>query len=227
MAKIQTYTGRLVSVPFISEKDVCLEDIAHSLSQQCRFNGHTDFFYSVLHHCLLGSKKAEYPTIELAFLLHDAAEAYTGDMATPLKRLASYNNVRLGDDGPVAVSASSVESRNLSTIFRALGIEALDVPQVHCWVKEIDSRMLATEAARLLKTSDYQWREHGEPYSDMVFNEIQPRDIKWMWLRAVHEAAAKCGIDLVNADAERSSVYSLHATTAIYGQIITRGSSDS
>jgi len=220
MAKIQTYTGRLVSVPFIREEDVCLEDIAHSLSMQCRFNGHTDFFYSVLHHSLLGSKKAEYPTIELAFLLHDAAEAYTGDIATPLKRLTKYSNSRMTSCGPVDVSVADVENRNLSTIFRALGIECLDLPQIHCWVKEIDTRMLVTEAGRLMKRGDYQWRDHGEPYTDIVFNKIEPEDIKRIWMMAVHEAAIKCGINLVDADTKRSAAYSLRATTKIYGQLI-------
>jgi hypothetical protein len=59
-------------------------DIAHSLSMQCRFNGHTSSFYSVAQHCYLVADlvPAEH---QLAALLHDATEAYVGDMVRPLK----------------------------------------------------------------------------------------------------------------------------------------------
>lgn len=59
-------------------------DIAHSLSMQCRFNGHTSEFYSVAQHCCLVADlvPAEH---QLAALLHDATEAYVGDLVRPLK----------------------------------------------------------------------------------------------------------------------------------------------
>lgn len=59
-------------------------DIAHSLSMQCRFNGHTREFYSVAQHCLLVASlvPAEH---QLAALLHDATEAYVGDLVRPIK----------------------------------------------------------------------------------------------------------------------------------------------
>lgn len=59
-------------------------DIAHSLSMQCRFNGHTNRFYSVAQHCCL---VADLVPLEhqLSALLHDATEAYVGDLVRPLK----------------------------------------------------------------------------------------------------------------------------------------------
>lgn len=63
---------------------VSTADIAHSLSMQCRFNGHTSEFYSVAQHCCLVADlvPAEH---QLAALLHDATEAYVGDLVRPLK----------------------------------------------------------------------------------------------------------------------------------------------
>lgn len=65
---------------------VVIEDIAHGLAYQCRFNGQTQEFYSVAQHSLIVASLV--PTdLRLAALLHDAAEAYLGDMVKPLKVL--------------------------------------------------------------------------------------------------------------------------------------------
>lgn len=63
-------------------KDIHLSDIAHSLSMVCRWAGHIPAFYSVGLHSLYVS----YAGPGLAGLLHDASEAYLGDMAKPIKR---------------------------------------------------------------------------------------------------------------------------------------------
>lgn len=67
-----------------------IEDIAHGLSNMCRFHGQTKFFYSVAQHCNLGLKIINkiYPydlALKLAWMLHDASEAYVLDMPKPIK----------------------------------------------------------------------------------------------------------------------------------------------
>lgn len=71
-----------------------LVDIAHSLSNLCRWNGHTMRFYSVAQHSIFVASLMEKPEDKLAGLLHDASEAYISDMARPVKmRLDKYYEV--------------------------------------------------------------------------------------------------------------------------------------
>lgn len=81
---ITTFSGVEFNVLEPRPKDVRLVDIAHALSNQGRWLGHTRWFYSVAEH----SVRASYMVpqrFRLAVLLHDASEAYTGDCPTPIK----------------------------------------------------------------------------------------------------------------------------------------------
>lgn len=69
--------------------DVLFDDISHSLARICRYTGHTDRHYSVAEHSLLVARRVLRMTGDLekayAGLMHDAAEAYVGDICRPLK----------------------------------------------------------------------------------------------------------------------------------------------
>jgi len=93
---IITLSGRRVDPFNMKSDDIYIYDIAHSLSMQCRYNGHIKRFYSVAEHSVLVCQYLpnEY---KLWGLLHDATEAYIGDVISPIKqRLDSYNKLEKG-----------------------------------------------------------------------------------------------------------------------------------
>jgi len=105
-----------------------IEDIAHALSMICRFGGHSRQFYSVAEHSYHVSRICP-PEVALAGLLHDAAEAYVGDLIRPIKHepeLARYREV---------------EDELLRLIFINEGLP----PFIPTDVKYADNRMLALE----------------------------------------------------------------------------------
>ena len=96
MNYVCTYLGNRFypSEPRIDRIDI--EDIAHGLAFQCRFNGQTTRFYSVAQHSLMVAALVS-PRLRLPALLHDAAEAYLGDMVKPLKRLfPEFSRLEIG-----------------------------------------------------------------------------------------------------------------------------------
>jgi len=87
--KIRTYTGKLVDVFNITEDDIDILDIAHSLSMQCRFNGHIRSFYSVAEHSIFVADNVPDED-KLCALLHDASETYIADIPSPIKAKLDY-----------------------------------------------------------------------------------------------------------------------------------------
>lgn len=87
--RIRTFTGKYVDPLKLRAADICIEDIAHHLSLFCRYVGACPYHYSVAQHSLyvseLMARKHPGRMMALAGLLHDASEAYLGDMASPVK----------------------------------------------------------------------------------------------------------------------------------------------
>jgi len=86
---IQTFTGKSFYPLEPRAEDICIEDIAHALSNICRYTGHCKFFYSVAQHSVLVADilKTQGYSKETQFhgLMHDGTEAYLCDIAKPVK----------------------------------------------------------------------------------------------------------------------------------------------
>jgi hypothetical protein len=81
-----TYTGRMIDPLAPTVADISIMDIAHALAYTSRYNGHGAEFYSVAQHCFILSHIVPRHAA-LGALLHDAAEAYVGDVIGPIKEL--------------------------------------------------------------------------------------------------------------------------------------------
>lgn len=146
--KIVTYTGKVFDLLNPSPDMVCIEDIAHSLAYQCRYTGHTREFYSVAQHCVLMAENPDLPGDPLQKLMHDAAEAYIGDIANPWKNLLQ---VQIPHLCPVNIERQFVPVRDFEAgiqkvIGLALGIDL----NYSAEVKGSDIRMMATEIRDLM-----------------------------------------------------------------------------
>lgn len=139
---IETHRGGRFDLSDPDPDDVHINDIAASLAHTCRFGGHCDQFYSVAHHSLHVSRElpSDDPRLQLLGLLHDAAEAYLGDIPRPLK-----SQYEIFDQ---------VEGRILDAIWAAFEIEP---PSEAEWaqVMAADDRLLAYVADQLLE--DGSW----------------------------------------------------------------------
>ena len=83
-AIILTYSGVEFDIFNPDPDKILIEDIAHALSMQCRFSGHTRLFYSVAEHSVACANLTSGYKLEA--LMHDSAEAYLHDMISPLKK---------------------------------------------------------------------------------------------------------------------------------------------
>lgn len=136
--------------------DFTIDDIAHGLAHTCRYAGQAEGFYSVAEHSLLVSQAAVGH--ELAGLLHDAAEAFIGDVTRPLKQLLpDYKRIEAGIE---------------AAIFSRLGLAGVDAE-----VKQADLRVLAAEQAQIMPEGTDAWAAEAGVAPASVTVECLPPEV--------------------------------------------------
>ena len=83
---IRTFTGKVFDLQILEPDSICIEDIAHGLSHTARFAGQLEKMYTVAQHSIYVAINVSLEN-RLAALLHDASEAYMGDMPSPFKKM--------------------------------------------------------------------------------------------------------------------------------------------
>lgn len=84
-------SGKVIDLSKFKEDDVDIKDIAHHLAYSCRYNGATKVFFPIATHSVMVAQQLRdegfNEIVQLAGLLHDSAEAYTGDIIRPIKAM--------------------------------------------------------------------------------------------------------------------------------------------
>lgn len=130
---IQTYTGRKFWPLDPRPDEIDIQDIAHALSQMCRYAGHCTSFYSVAQHSVLMAESPAVPApAKLWALLHDASEAYLVDVPRPIKpHLGGY---------------TEIEAKVMLAVCKRFGLPAAMPPSV----KSADNRILFDEKKAIM-----------------------------------------------------------------------------
>lgn len=160
-----------------SSYDYDVEEIAHALSNLCRFAGHTREFYSVAQHSVLVAREVneryDGQIMLRAALLHDAAEAFCIDMPHPIKCMPEMAGYR--------ALIKRIE-RAIAEQFGLVDFLASDA------IKHADLVMLATEKRDLMNGHDFDeyWSGLPPPRRQRI-TPWDPEDAKMMFLDAWNE----------------------------------------
>ena len=160
---IQTYSGIRFWPLDPRIEDINLEDIAHALSMQCRFSGHTSFHYSVAQHSLIVSEYCK-PENALAGLLHDASEAYLIDVPRPIK--------------PHLIGYADAEDKIMKLVSQKFGFEYPFDDEI----KELDLKVLYLEKQQLLKELTWSMKFPETKIENYQIKKKNPEDVKFQFL---------------------------------------------
>lgn len=172
---ITTYSGHWFDFDNVEKNVIDKVDIAHSLGMSCRFNGHISRFYSVAEHCVALCDwfiKEKYDWgVCLWALMHDAAEAYIGDIVTPLKVQLGYNVMYL-------------EERIMDHIWNALKLPDLSIVE-KLLIKRIEERLLINEIKTLHLHSRILLEKYAsvEPLEEVIISGLSPYEASSNFLK--------------------------------------------
>jgi hypothetical protein len=155
---MQTYSGRQFWPLDPRADEVRIGDIAHSLSNACRYAGHCEAFYSVAEHSVYVSQIVP-AELALCGLLHDATEAYLVDIPRPIK--------------PYLTGYKEIEDRLWLAIAAAFGLPE----EMPAEIKAADNAVLLAESEQIMKPHPAPWCVPGEP-ADVTIQLLSPADAR-------------------------------------------------
>lgn len=141
---MQTFNGRQFWPLDPRPEEICIEDIAHALSMQCRYAGHCLRFYSVAEHSVLLSRAVSHDN-RLWALLHDASEAYLVDLPRPVKHSV--------------VGYAAAEDAVMAAVCRKFELPT----EIPAEVKAADRAILTDEMRQNMAKPPVRWSTEGEP----------------------------------------------------------------
>lgn len=172
---IETYTGKQFWFLDPSPEMFDINDISHALSMVCRYAGHVTRFYSVATHCCLMADQFKHdPHLHLAALMHDASEAYIGDMPRPLKQQIS--------------AFRWVEERIEEVLATAFGL-TYPIPKE---IKAADLRITIDERRALKPRSTRMWAEDDLTPLGVTIPHWPPSRAKAEFLKRYYIARERC-----------------------------------
>jgi hypothetical protein len=159
---ISTYNGDFFDFNNTDKYHYDIETIAHALSNICRYGGHSNRFYSVAEHSVLVSTVVP-PELALCGLLHDASEAFVGDMPSPLKALCQ--------------SYRTIEQRVQESMANQFGFPYPFPPEI----KAADKAVYKAEREQITSSDDKFWHTEIVP-ANVIVNGYPPSVAKAIFL---------------------------------------------
>jgi hypothetical protein len=167
---IETVSGKKFHFLNPTPDEIDIKDIAYALANQCRFNGHVPYFSVAEHSVAVAARLV--PKLQLAGLLHDAAEAYLSDIPSPIKQwLPDYK---------------AMEAVVQNAVWTKFGITLTDEDAKS--IKEADKDATSTEAYYLLRSKGRDWNSVlFTPNKKYRPRSLPPSEAVQMFLHWYHE----------------------------------------
>lgn len=196
--RTKVYSQAMLDISQLTPADIHIDDIARSLSMTCRFNGHVSEFYSVAQHSVYvaycfpivlerntqgGITDEIWCRAAMTGLLHDASEAYVGDLINPIKvEMPEFQRL---------------ERRITDTIFEAFGLTTsmLDL------VTEVDRAIVVNEMNRLYSTGAHAElrARYGDGVMNIEIDPVGPAEAERRFLQTFSDLSRRMGRSVYNA----------------------------
>src|SRR5260370_21585425 len=180
--RIKLYSCKTINVLYPDIDVINVIDIAHALSCQGRFSGHTIEFYSVAQHSVYVSNLVE-ESLQLTALLHDATEAYLVDMPRPIKRATGMGE-----------RYREIEENLYHSIARKFGL----IDPIPHQILEADSIMLTTEMRDLMGGVYGVFTEGQKPLDNVKVVPLLSRQAEELFINRYVELTSDRTYDYVN-----------------------------